>query len=84
MTAQTLSIRLEELAEKLGAQLTGDKAVQIRGVNTIQDAGAEEICFLSSEKHLGKLKTSRAGAVLTRQPIADCPMAQLIVAKPVP
>jgi UDP-3-O-[3-hydroxymyristoyl] glucosamine N-acyltransferase len=75
MTAQTRSIRLEELAEKLGAQLIGDKAVQIRGVNT-----AEEVCFLSSEKHADKLKASRAGGVLTQKPIADCPMAQLVVA----
>jgi UDP-3-O-[3-hydroxymyristoyl] glucosamine N-acyltransferase len=80
MAAEKIQICLGDLAQELGAQLIGDKAVQIRGVNTIQDAGAEEICFLSSEKHLGKLKTSRAGAVLTRQLIADCPMAQLIVA----
>ena len=80
MADQTRSIRLEELAKKLGAQLIGDKAVQIRGVNTIQDAGAEEVCFLSSEKHADKLKASRAGGVLTQKPIADCPMAQLVVA----
>jgi UDP-3-O-[3-hydroxymyristoyl] glucosamine N-acyltransferase len=80
MAAEKIQICLGDLAQKLGAQLIGDKAVQIRGVNTIQDAGAEEVCFLSSEKHADKLKASRAGGVLTQKPIADCPMAQLVVA----
>ncbi|MBM4103178.1 MAG: UDP-3-O-(3-hydroxymyristoyl)glucosamine N-acyltransferase [Planctomycetes bacterium] len=80
MAAEKIQICLGDLAQKLGAQLIGDEAVQIRGVNTIQDAEAEEVCFLSSEKHVGKLKSSRAGAVLTQKPIADCPMAQLVVA----
>jgi UDP-3-O-[3-hydroxymyristoyl] glucosamine N-acyltransferase len=79
MTAEIIHIRLDELAEKLGAQLLGDPAVKIRGVNTIQDAGPGEICFLSSEKHVGKLKSSRAAGILIQEPIPDCPMAQLVV-----
>jgi UDP-3-O-[3-hydroxymyristoyl] glucosamine N-acyltransferase len=80
MAAEKIQIYLSDLAQKLDAQLLGDGTAYIRGVNTIQDAGPGEVCFLSSEKHADKLKTSRAGAILTRRPIADCPMAQLVVA----
>jgi UDP-3-O-[3-hydroxymyristoyl] glucosamine N-acyltransferase len=80
MTVQTIKIRLDELAGKIGAQLQGDPAVEICGVNTIQDAGPGEICFLSSQKHAAKLKVSRAAGVLTQTSAKDCPMAQLIVA----
>jgi UDP-3-O-[3-hydroxymyristoyl] glucosamine N-acyltransferase len=79
MTVQTVKIRLDELAGKLGAQLFGDPTIEICGVNTIQDAGPGEICFLSSQKHAAKLKASRAAGVLTQVSAADCPMAQLIV-----
>jgi UDP-3-O-[3-hydroxymyristoyl] glucosamine N-acyltransferase len=79
MTAETIHLRLDDLAEKLGAQLLGDGAVKIHGVNTIQDAGPEEICFLSSEKHVRKLNSSRAAGTLIQKPISDCPMAQLVV-----
>ncbi len=79
MAAQTVQIRLDELAQKLGAQLLGDGVVKIRGVNTIQGAGPEEICFFSSQKHAEKLKSCRAAGVLTQRPIADCPVAQLVV-----
>jgi UDP-3-O-[3-hydroxymyristoyl] glucosamine N-acyltransferase len=79
MTVQSVTIRLDEMAGKLGAQLLGDPAIEIRGINTIQDAGAGEICFLSSQKYAEKLKSSRAAGVLTQKPMTDCSMAQLIV-----
>jgi UDP-3-O-[3-hydroxymyristoyl] glucosamine N-acyltransferase len=79
MTAKTVKIRLDELAAKLGAQLLGNPALEICGINTIQDAGPGEICFLSSPKHAEKLKSSRAVGVLVQKPLADCSMTQLVV-----
>ena len=79
MTTQTVKIRQDQLAAKLGAQLLGDPAVEICGINTIQDAAPGEICFLSSKKHAAKLANSRAAAVLTQAAMADCPMAQFVV-----
>lgn len=79
MTAPIQPIRLDELAHRLGAQLLGNPAIEIRGVNTIQDAGPGEICFLSSQKHGAKLKSSLAASVLIQKPVTDCPMAQVVV-----
>jgi UDP-3-O-[3-hydroxymyristoyl] glucosamine N-acyltransferase len=79
MAVQPIKIQLDELAGKLGAKLLGEPSAQVCGVNTIQDAGPEEICFLSSQKHAVKLKSSRAAGVLTQTLLTDCSMAQLIV-----
>jgi UDP-3-O-[3-hydroxymyristoyl] glucosamine N-acyltransferase len=79
MTAKPVKIRLDELAAKLGAQLLGSPAIEICGINTIQDAGPGEICFLSSQKHVEKLKSSKAVGVLIQKPLTDCSMTQLVV-----
>lgn len=78
--AQSIQMRLDQLARHCGAQLRGDGAMVITGVNTIQDASAGQICFLSSDKHIAKLAESKASAVLTDKAIESSSMAQLIVA----
>ena len=80
MTIQSVQIRLDELARTLSAQVFGNSAIEIRGINTIQDAGPDEICFLSSMKYAEKLKSSRAAAVLVQKQLPDSSMAQLVVA----
>lgn len=73
-------ITLAALAERVGARLVGgDGQTVISGVNTIRDAGADEVCFLSSSKHLAQLATTRAAAVLVGEQTANCPTAQLVV-----
>jgi UDP-3-O-[3-hydroxymyristoyl] glucosamine N-acyltransferase len=60
---------LEELVQHLTA--TGMPAsadfrgkVPIRGVNTLEDAGSDEISFLANEKYRKMLETTKAGAVV--------------------
>jgi UDP-3-O-[3-hydroxymyristoyl] glucosamine N-acyltransferase len=72
-------MRLSELATRLSAQLIGDGQTSVTGVNTIQDAGPGELCFVLSEKYAGGLAQSRAAAVLLQKPLDGCPMAQLVV-----
>jgi len=72
-------ISLAGLAEVLNARLLGDGAGLVVGINTIADAAAEEVCFLSDSKYTNRLAASKAAAVMTAEELADCPMAQLIV-----
>lgn len=74
-----LWIRLSDLADRLGGRLCGSGEPMIRGVNTIREASAEEICFVTEDKHLPLLGSSRAGAVLIGKPRPDCPMPQVCV-----
>ncbi|MBQ4133210.1 MAG: UDP-3-O-(3-hydroxymyristoyl)glucosamine N-acyltransferase [Desulfovibrionaceae bacterium] len=60
------SYTLAEIAERLGLKL-GDEAdgsLPIYGVNTLEDAGPNELSFLSNPKYAPQLDTTRAGAVI--------------------
>ena len=43
-------MKLKELADKLGAELTGPPDIDIRGAAGIHDAGEGQITFISRQK----------------------------------
>lgn len=60
---------LHELAKHLNAcgmpcEVQGDADRRIVAVNTLDDAGPDELSFLSNAKYVDGLKTTRAGAVI--------------------
>ncbi|MGC1455263.1 MAG: UDP-3-O-(3-hydroxymyristoyl)glucosamine N-acyltransferase [Nitrospirota bacterium] len=57
-------MKLKELADKLGAELTGPPDVDIRGAASIHDAGEGQITFISGGKELKDLEHSRASAAM--------------------
>ena len=57
-------MRLGEIAERIGAVLEGNDAMEIRGVAALDSAAADEISFLSNPKYAAALARTRAGAVL--------------------
>ncbi len=57
-------MKLDELAAKLGAALSGPGDVEIRGVAGIAEAGANEITYLVDLKHVKELAACRAAAVI--------------------
>jgi len=73
------TVSLSELAEKINAQLVGDGAGLITGINTIQDAGESEVCFLSSQKHARGLTDTKAAAVIVDNAMEGCRINQLVV-----
>lgn len=58
------------MAEKLGLEFTGED-FEIRGVNTLDKAGEDEISFLVNPKYAQQLDSTRAGCVLTSGPYAE-------------
>ncbi|AWF82183.1 UDP-3-O-(3-hydroxymyristoyl)glucosamine N-acyltransferase [Microbulbifer sp. A4B17] len=78
---------LARLAQELGADLRlapdSDSSQEIRGLNTLQDAGAEHLAFLASPNYRRFLKTTKAAAVLVSEEFAEeCPVTALCVADP--
>ncbi len=67
LTAKPASIEnnmlLSELADKLGLEYTGDD-LEVLGVNTLQDAGPDQVSFLANPKYACHLDKTRAGAVV--------------------
>jgi UDP-3-O-[3-hydroxymyristoyl] glucosamine N-acyltransferase len=74
---------LAELAQLVGGTVTGDGSEVIRGVATLQGAGAGQITFLSNPRYRKYLASTRAAAVIVVAADADhCKTNALIVANP--
>ena len=73
---------LSELATRLGAELRGDGAVEIRGIAGIEDAGEGQVTFVSNRKYAPLARTTRASAVLVEPGFAEIAAATLRVADP--
>jgi UDP-3-O-[3-hydroxymyristoyl] glucosamine N-acyltransferase len=73
---------LGQLAELLGAEVSGDRAVEITGVSTLENAAPGEITFLANMKYAPKAKASRAAAIIAAERIADTAAATLVSANP--
>lgn len=71
---------LAELAAKLGCALDGNPAIEIHSVAGIEHAGPGQITFLANPKYAPKAKTTRASAILAREPVAG--VATLVSANP--
>ncbi len=70
-------MKLKELAEKLECEFSGDPELEIRGIATIEDAGREDLTFLTNPKYARKLSTTRAAAVLLPVDAPAPPIATL-------
>lgn len=59
-----LSIKLSELAERVGAVLRGDPTAQVTGCAALDEAGPGQLSFLNHARYIPLLATTRAGAVI--------------------
>ncbi len=58
---------LKEIAELFKGRVEGDGEKIIKGVNSLDEAGEEDISFLSNPKYIEKARNSKAGAILVRE-----------------
>ncbi|MDL2314585.1 UDP-3-O-(3-hydroxymyristoyl)glucosamine N-acyltransferase [Desulfovibrio sp. OttesenSCG-928-C14] len=76
---------LRELAEKLGLTLAGDESradAPVKGLNTLETAGPDEISFLANPKYFQFLKDTKALAVIISQEHASETPCALISPNP--
>lgn len=59
-------ITLGELAESTGATVIGDVSVVIHNIATLQEAGKNDICFISNNKYLPLLESCQADVVILK------------------
>jgi UDP-3-O-[3-hydroxymyristoyl] glucosamine N-acyltransferase len=57
-------VRLDELAERLGARLVGDGERLVQGVANLREATPADLSFLTAARHRREAAASRAGALL--------------------
>ncbi len=75
-------IRLGDLAARLGCKLHGDPELEITGIAGVERAGPTELTFLANPKYAPRVKDTRAGAILVKQPLDRTQPASLVSANP--
>ena len=76
------SMKLGELAARLGAELRGDASVEVTGVKGIEEAGATEVTFVANPRYAGLARTTKAAAVLVEPEFPEIPGATLRIRNP--
>ncbi|MBC8997799.1 UDP-3-O-(3-hydroxymyristoyl)glucosamine N-acyltransferase [Pseudomonas sp. N40(2020)] len=67
----TVTIKLGQLAEFLGATLRGDPEKKITGLATLQEAGPAQLSFLANPQYRKYLPGSQAAALLLKEADAE-------------
>jgi UDP-3-O-[3-hydroxymyristoyl] glucosamine N-acyltransferase len=75
-------MKLQQVAQALGAELRGDGARDVTGVAGIEHAGPSEITFVSNPKYAPLAKTTQAAAILVTPDFPDIATPTLRTANP--
>jgi len=67
------TIRLRELAERIGAELLGDGEIEVRGVSSLEAVGEGEIGFVAAAPRVKDAEASDAAAFIVTRQLADEP-----------
>ena len=55
---------LGELASRLELEFLGNSEIPLKGIASLDTAGPEQLSFVSEKKHLGRVASTRAGALI--------------------
>lgn len=73
---------VKELAEYVGGTIVGDGEVEISGLGSIDEAESGQITFIADAKHLPKLETTKASAILVFKEVPFSQKPLIIVPNP--
>lgn len=61
---RNMRMKLKDICEHLGGELTGDGEIEITGVSGIKEAEPSQITFVANSKYLGAIATTQASAII--------------------
>ena len=76
------SMKLGELATRLGAELRGDAELEITGVKGIEEAGPTEVTFVANPRYAALARKTQAAAVLVEPEFQEIAAATLRIKNP--
>ncbi|XQW86183.1 UDP-3-O-(3-hydroxymyristoyl)glucosamine N-acyltransferase [Thalassotalea piscium] len=78
-----MNYTLQDIADKIGASVHGDKNCPIDKLSTLADATTGHIAFLSNSKYKSQLADTKASAVIISEDcLAVCPTNALVMKNP--
>jgi UDP-3-O-[3-hydroxymyristoyl] glucosamine N-acyltransferase len=76
---QAPGFRAEEVASILGGRLVGDGQAVLRGVATLEEAGSDDLAFLSNPRYKRAAVESNAGAIIVSEKDVDVVSGKTLV-----
>jgi UDP-3-O-[3-hydroxymyristoyl] glucosamine N-acyltransferase len=78
----TKTTSLGQIAQLVGGELVGDGNISITGVNSIEQAGTEEITFLAHPRYRAYLDTTRAAGIIVPPRVEGIKKPHIVVPNP--
>ena len=75
-------LTLRELHSYVGGELVGSPDATVTGVASLEEAGPDDLAFLTSERNLKSPQTATIGALLVGRRLPDCPSPWTILRMP--
>jgi UDP-3-O-[3-hydroxymyristoyl] glucosamine N-acyltransferase len=66
-----LTLSAGQVAELLGGRVEGDPSIRVRGIAPLNQAGPDEIGFLTARRYLPDLEGTEAGSLLVSESLVD-------------
>jgi UDP-3-O-[3-hydroxymyristoyl] glucosamine N-acyltransferase len=76
------SFRVDAVAEHLGGSLVGDGSVLVSGIAPLAEAGPTDLSLYADPRYRRQLQSTRAGALVTREPVAEVSVPQIVHPEP--
>jgi len=77
-----MSLRLSEIAARLGAEIIGDASLEIQGLAPIETAKQGQIAFVANAKYLQKAAESHASAIIVKAALPGVEKNFLVIDDP--
>lgn len=77
-----MSIKLKDICEHLGGELSGDGNIEITGVSGINEAVPNQITFVANTKYLAAIATTQASAIIIGRGVSGNGKATIRVDNP--
>lgn len=76
------SLKLSDIQRAIGGEIIGEAGVCISGVSSLEEAGEEDISYVTGDRYVPVALRSRAAAFLVSRPIKELDRPQLVVPNP--
>jgi len=77
-----MTFTLQEIAERIGAQVRGDGSRVVEGMLGIEEAGPRHLTFVANPKYRPNLFTTRAAGAIVSADVPEAPVTLLLTREP--
>ena len=75
-------LRLSEIQQVIGGELVGSPEADISGVSSLEEAGRQDLTYITSDRYIPSALQSKAAAFVTHRPLHELNRPHIVVAHP--